>query len=285
MAQTRSAPLFTPVVRSRMLASRKALNHHIPVAHQIRDCISSIRKEPAEEKHRVALAQLYMATRDWQKASDQLERAAQLAPACIPLAAAYCEAIRCEVVRGKVLAGERQPAVSDSAPDWVSMLVSALQPQALNEVEQAARIRSQAFDEADACSFEVNGQPAAWLADADSRLGPVCELFMNGEYHWVPFADIAVLQMEPPEDLRDLFWLPCSVQLLDGQSFSALMPCRYPQDLLAEDDDLLLCRKTQWRDAGPDAWLGAGQKVFVTDRGEFPVLSVRSMANKTPPLN
>ena len=172
-----------------------------------------------------------------------------------------------------------------SAPGWLSLLASALHQQALNNLEQAAHIRTQAFDAAEACSFEINGQPAAWLADGDSRLGPVCELFMDREYHWVPFSDIAVLETEAPEDLRDLFWLPCRVQLLDGQSFSALMPGRYPQDLAVDEDDILLCRKTQWRDAGQDTWLGMGQKLLMTDSGEFPVLSIRSIVNKNKPLD
>lgn len=266
-----------------MLPSRKPLNHGMPVADQIQECMSSIRKEPAEEKHRVALAQLYMATREWKKASDQLERAAQLAPACIPLAAAYGEAIRCEMIRGEVLAGQRLPAMPASAPGWLSLLASALQQQAMNDLEQAAQLRAQAFDAAEACSFEINGQPAAWLADGDSRLGPVCELFMERECHWLPFSDIAVLETEAPEDLRDLFWLPCRVQLVDGQSFSALLPSRYPQDLAVDEDDILLCRKTQWRDAGQDTWLGMGQKLLVTDSGEFPVLSVRSIVNTNAP--
>lgn len=263
-----------------MSSSQKALNHDIPITDQIQECISSIRKEPAEVKHRVALAQLYMATREWQKAADQLERAAQLSPSCIPLAAAYNEAIRCEMLRCQVLAGERLPTIPESAPGWLSMLASALHQQALNNLELAAQARSQAFDQAEACSFEINGQPAAWLADADSRLGPVCELFMNGEYHWIPFSNIAVLEMEAPVDLRDLFWLPCSVQMTDGQSFSALIPCRYPEGPSADEDDVLLCRKTDWHDAGENTWVGAGQKILVTDSDEFPVLSVRRVLNK-----
>lgn len=262
-----------------MLPNRKQLNHDIPLTDQIQECISSIRQEPAEVKHRVALAQLYMATRDWQKASDQLERAAQLAPACIPLAAAYREAIGCEIFRDQVFAGARLPSMLDAAPRWLNILASALHQQA-NDPEQSAHLRSQAFDEAEACSFEINGQSATWLADADSRLGPVCELFMDREYHWVPFSDISVLETEAPEDLRDLFWLPCSVQMRDGQSFSALLPCRYPQNLPEDEDDILLCRKTDWRDAGQGTWLGSGQKVFVTDSDEFPALSVRRIVNK-----
>lgn len=257
----------------------RILNHDTPVVEQIQECISSIRREPAAVTRRVALAQLYMAVRDWQKAADQLERAAQLAPACIPLATAYREAIRCEMFRDQVFAGARVPSVSDAAPRWLNSLASALHQQALGELEQAAQIRAHAFAEAETCRFHVDEQPATWLADADSRLGPVCELFMHGQYHWIPFTSIATLAMEAPVDLRDLFWAPCSVQLLDGQAFHALLPCRYPADQSEEEDDLLLGRRTQWRDLGADTWIGGGQKILIGDDREFPILTVRSIVN------
>ncbi|SDT88585.1 type VI secretion system accessory protein TagJ [Halopseudomonas salegens] len=262
-----------------MQSTRKILNHEMPLAEQIEETVSTIRKEPAEVKHRVALAQLYMASRQWQQATAQLERAAQLAPACMPLAAAYNEAIRCEMLRNKVLAGESLPAMLDGAPAWVNTLASALHLLSLNDVAQAAQMRDDAFDAAQACRFEINGQAAEWLADADSRLGPVCELFMNGAYYWVPLSDIAELEAEAPVDLRDLFWLPCSVKLVDGQAFSALMPCRYPDEDGQGGDDTLLCRKTEWQELGSDTWVGLGQKIFVSDSGEFPALSVRSLVN------
>ena len=37
----------------------------------------------------------------------------------------------------------------------------------------------------------LNGQPFEWVADADSRLGPVMEAIINGRYYWVPFARLA----------------------------------------------------------------------------------------------
>lgn len=263
------------------MPSQKALNHDLPVADQIQECISSIRKDPADVKYRVALSQLYMATRQWQKASDQLERAAQIAPACLPLAAAYNEAIRCEMLRSRVFTGERSPTIQESAPGWLKMLTSALREQASNNLEQATQMRNQAFDEAAVCRFEVDGQSVAWLADADSQLGPVCELFMDGDYHWIPFSGIAALKLEAPMDLRDLFWMPCSVQLVDGQAFHALMPSRYPDNQAADsDDNALLCRKTEWHEIGHETWIGVGQKTLIADNAEFPILSVRSVVNQ-----
>lgn len=268
-----------------MLPNRKALDHEMQIADQIQECMSSIRKEPTEIKHRVALAQLYMASRQWSQASAQLERAAHISPSCIPLAGAYCEAIRCEMLREKVFAGERLPATLESAPNWVNTLASCLQLLAANNLDEATQMREQAFDEADACPVEIDGQPGAWISDADSRLGPVCELFMDGDYYWVPFSSIARLDAEPPTDLRDLIWLPCAVQLTNGQNVHALMPARYPGEQDLHDEDALLCRKTGWTEIDNDAWAGSGQKVLISDNGEYPILSIRTLVNPATPTH
>lgn len=263
-----------------MSLSNKTLDHGMPIIEQIQESMAAIRKSPAEARHRVALAQLYMASREWQKAVAQLECAATLSPACIPLAGAYTQAIECEQLREKVLSGERSPEMFETAPGWFATLLSALHALAKGDSVKAADLRERAFDEAEVCAVEINDEPALWLADADSRLGPICELFVEGKYHWVPFSDISMLEADAPQDLRDLFWLPCHVKMRDGRSFSALMPCRYPGQCTTESDDILLCRRTEWVDAGEGGWVGAGQKLLITDKGEYSMLALRSLVNQ-----
>ena len=35
---------------------------------------------------------------------------------------------------------------------------------------------------------DIDGRPFEWIADADTRLGPVLEAVINGRYYWVPFS-------------------------------------------------------------------------------------------------
>ena len=55
-----------------------------------------------------------------------------------------------------------------------------------------------------AISKAPSGQPFEWLADADMRLGPVLEAYINGRYAWIPFARLGRIRIEAPEDLRDV---------------------------------------------------------------------------------
>ncbi len=74
----------------------------------------------------------------------------------------------------------------------------------------------------------LNGQPFEWIADADSRLGPVLEAVINGRYYWVPFSRLPQVTLEAPEDLRDLVWMPAHLQFENGGESVALIPTRYP---------------------------------------------------------
>src|SRR6185437_1076217 len=44
----------------------------------------------------------------------------------------------------------------------------------------------------------LNGKPFSRIEDSDPRLGPRLEVFAAGDYMWISFADIALLEIDPP---------------------------------------------------------------------------------------
>jgi type VI secretion system protein ImpE len=119
------------------------------------------------------------------------------------------------------------------------------------------------------------GAPFAWIADADSRLGPVLEAMVNGRYYWIPFQRLARIAFEPPTDLRDGVWLPAQLAFANGGEVVAMVPTRYPGSEASADGAILMGRRTEWRDAGGERFTGLGQRVLVTDQGEHGLLDVR----------
>ncbi|MBF2998639.1 virulence protein SciE type, partial [Pseudomonas aeruginosa] len=75
----------------------------------------------------------------------------------------------------------------------------------------------------------IGEAPFAWLADADTRLGPVLEVIFNGRYAWLPMSNLRSLKVEAPSDLRDLVWLPAELTLANGGVTVALLPARYAE--------------------------------------------------------
>src|SRR6185369_1940944 len=63
---------------------------------------SDVRRQPADGKLRVFLAQLLMVSGDWDRAVTQLSVAAELDAGALPMLHAYSAAIQCERLRADV---------------------------------------------------------------------------------------------------------------------------------------------------------------------------------------
>jgi len=121
----------------------------------------------------------------------------------------------------------------------------------------------------------IDAEAFAWIADADSRLGPVLEACVNGRYYWVPFSRLSHVAFDAPQDLRDCVWMPATLKFSNGGETVALVPTRYPGSELSQDGAICLARKTEWFDAGHDRWFGLGQRVLATDAGDHALMAVR----------
>ncbi len=247
----------------------------LPLDTQLSSLKEAIRKDPADASLRVYYFQMLVLFGEWQKALDQLQICAQLDSKTAPMAKAYREVILCEVARRDVFAGRRTPQILGDPPAWLGWMVEALQCAADGQAEKAAELRSSAFDEAPASPGELDGSPFEWLADSDARLGPVCELYANGGYYWVPFTAIQQINFEKPQDLRDLVWSACEVTLVNGGQMLGFIPTRYPGSESVASDGVRLSRTTEWSELGQEQVAGLGQRVWISDQADHALLDVR----------
>ncbi|MGL4231654.1 MAG: type VI secretion system accessory protein TagJ [Casimicrobium sp.] len=258
------------------MSIKKLYSFDQSIAQQLAEAQQSVRNAPTDGPLRTFLFQLYAVSGAWEKAVAQLQAAAQFDATAIPMAQLYREAIRCEMIRADVFAGKKTPGVLGSPEPWVGYLSEALSFVAQEKFAEATTLRDKAFDLAPASSGRIGDTTFEWLADADSRLGPVCEAFVNGQYYWIPFSHIASVQLEAPADLRDLVWTPGVITLRNGGQHPALIPTRYPSSE-KEADDFALSKKTSWIEHANDTWIGLGQRMFATDSGEFAQLDTREI--------
>ncbi len=193
------------------------------------------------------------------------------------MAQAYRSAIRCEVLREKVFRGERSPTVLGDPGPWLPLLIEANRLLATGKPDDAARLRDAAFEAAEETEGTLNDAQFAWIADADPRLGPVIEVFVNGNYMWVPFTRLKALRLEPPVDLRDQVWMPANFTWSNEGEQVGFIPTRYPGSATADDPALALSRRTDWYDAHAEWSLPLGQRVLVTDVNETALMDLRSL--------
>lgn len=241
-----------------------------------------VRKDASNASLRIFLFQLLCVMGQWNRALTQLDVAAELDAAALPMAQTYRTAIRCEALRADVFAGRRTPVVFGEPQPWIALLLEALKLDAAGDVCGAARAREQAFDAAPAGGGSIDGTRFAWLADADQRLGPVLEAIVNGRYYWIPFARMGRIVLDAPEDLRDLAWTPATFTFSSGGDAVGLVPTRYADTVAAGVDELLLARRTEWVERGRMSGYGLGQRMLATDGGEYALMDVRTIEFDTP---
>jgi type VI secretion system protein ImpE len=237
-----------------------------------------VRARPSDAKLRVFLFQLLCVVGQWERALNQLKVASQLEPLALPMAQMYGEAVRCEAIRDEVLAGKKSPMVLGEPEQWLALLIESRLRAGLGEAAHAEELRARAFEEAPTSNGLLNSQPFEWIADADSRLGPVLEAIINGRYYWVPFSRLTKVTLEAPEDLRDLVWMPAQLQFDNGGESLALIPTRYTGSEASEDGAIALARKTSWEPIAEDTYRGLGQRILTTDGGDTPILEVREIS-------
>jgi type VI secretion system protein ImpE len=236
-----------------------------------------VREKPGDAKLRVFLFQLLCVLGQGERAMAQLEVCGQMDAGSLPMVNTYREALKCEAVRGAVFAGKTTPVVFGQPAQWVAMLIEALAQDAQGNTAQAQHLRTQAFDQAPVTSGTLNGEAFDWIADADSRLGPVLEVVLNGRYTWVPFDALSAVTVEAPEDLRDMVWTPVQLTFTNGGQSVALVPTCYPGTREQADGQLKLARSTEWNQLGAEQFAGLGQRLLSTSSAEMGLLEAREI--------
>jgi len=159
-------------------------------------------------------------------------------------------------------------------PQWLASMIEALRT---SDPSRARALRDVALEEAPTTPGRLDGHPIDWIADADDRLGPVLEAFVDGRYLWIPFSQVSSLQLAEPTDLIDLVWAQAEMGLRTGASRPVLIPVRYPGTQRDADEALLMARRTEWQGSDALGYTGLGQRELITDHDQVGLLQLRSL--------
>ena len=234
-----------------------------------------VRAHPQDAKLRVFMFQLLCVLGQWERALNQLKVSAELDAATLPMVQTYREAIACETLRLQVFAGHKVPMLFGEPETWTALLIESLLRRGRGDLDASRQLREQALEQAPTTPGKIDGQAFDWIADADTRLGPVIEAVINGRYYWVPISRLAQVDIDPPQDLRDAVWMPAHFQFTNGGEVVGLIPTRYPDTVLAAGDALAMARRTEWLNGEAGLLTGLGQRLFTTNVADHSLMDVR----------
>jgi type VI secretion system protein ImpE len=248
---------------------------------QISEALSALQKEvrnkPEDQRLRVFLFQINCVLGQFDKALNQLQAISSLSTETMMLAQIFQPVIACEMLRREVFAGKRTPLIFGEPMEWIGYSVQANEMAGKGQFAAAMELRDKAFEAAPTTSGKINGTAFSWIADADSRTGPVLEAIIDRKYYWVPFARIQKIVIPAPSDLRDLVWTPAEFVWANGGAVSGHIPCRYPGTETSTDDALRLARKTEWSEPVEGYSIGLGHRILATDAADYSLLECRTI--------
>lgn len=236
-----------------------------------------VRTIPADAKQRVLLFQLQVLLGLWDKAKTQLDVLKDLDDMAQFMVQTYHQVLLCEGIRLDVFSGTRAPMVFGDPESWMALLLEALRVENEGQFDAAKALRSEALETATVVSGAIDNEPFEWIADADSRIGPMLEAVVNGNYYWIPFHRLSLLQLTPPEDLRDFAWIPAQFVWANGGEAFGFIPSRYSGSENSSDSAIQLARKTEWEEISTDTYKGQGQRMFTTDKNDYSLFDIKEI--------
>jgi type VI secretion system protein ImpE len=256
-----------------------------PIAEHITRVESSIRTQPANAGHRWALFQWLCVARQWERAIRQLQVFGQLDGRQVSLVHACRDLVRAERWREQVMRGQEAPGyVYDEAPEWMHGLIAALELTGKGELTAADDVRLRSLDAAPLVAGRADGTRFEWIADSDSRLGPVFEIISASSYRWVSLFDLSAWQISKPATLIDLVWSRCTLTFHDGTVIRGFTPARYvpASSGRSSDDALDLGQLTVWSESGRSGVTGDGRKTWTSSVGDIDIFELLECAFARP---
>ena len=245
----------------------------------------AVRRDASNVKARIFLFQVESLFGHWEKAKSQLQILAGMNADASLFAQIFAPVLDCELLRADVFSGQKSPIIFGEPENWMGLLIQAHQHTSAGEYEAAQKLRDSALELAPAIPGKINGESFAWVADSDTRMGPMLEVIMDGCYRWVPFTRIASIYFDAPQDLRDLVWFPAKMTWTNGGASNGLIPVRYPGTESNLESALKLSRKTEWDQLSNGVFAGQGQRMLITDQKDYPLLEIRSMEFMNPEIS
>jgi len=236
-----------------------------------------VRSRPTDSQRRTFLFELLCFAGDYQRAERQLDVLGQQSATVEIGVQVYRHILTAEQTRHRLFSEGVQPDFLFPPPSYVSLHLEALHRLCNQQPAEAVALLEQSQRSQPPLRGSLEGQPFTEWRDGDDLLVPFLEVIVHNKYIWLPFEQIKRLHITPPKRLRDLLWVPATLEAHSGPVGEVFLPVLYPESHRHADDRVKLGRMTDWQDMGEGVTLGAGQHLFFVDGQDRGILEVREI--------
>lgn len=254
-------------------------------AGQLDDAITAqlaiVKGNPADQGKRFFLFELLLFSGDLDRAQKQID-AITFGDERDATVIIYKRWLDSERARRACFTTGGEPKLLAPPSEHVRLRLEALRQKRAQQQDEFARLVHQANQLMPALTGQLNGRPFTLLRDCDDLLAGVLEVFVNGLYYWIPFENIASLDVVPPEYPRDLYAMTAQLEVLNGDTGEVCLPVLYPLTHLSASQDMKLGRANDWQEHPGNITMGVGLKCILVEDDAVPLPEWRELVINHP---
>lgn len=243
---------------------------------------ADVKTRPTDLRARTFLFELLCFAGDYQRAGRQLDVIAQQDVNSDIGAQVYRNALTAEQSRQRVFTDGVQPHFLLDPPAYARLHLEAISRLREARPSEAEALLQEAAEHYPVLMGKINDEPLDDWRDADEVIGPFLELFAHDQYVWLPFEQIKQLHIAPPQRLRDLLWLPVTIEGWQGPIGEGMLPVLYVGSSAQDNEQIKLGRMTDWESPTQGPVRGLGQRMFVFGKRDRAILEVRELEFSAP---
>jgi type VI secretion system protein ImpE len=266
------------VADERLTMDAKTLFESGKLSAAVEQLSHDVRAHPVDVRQRTFLFEVLCLAGDYERAGRQLDVIAQQDAKTEVGVEVYRSIMVAEKARARLTSDGLMPDFLLQPPPFAMLHLEAVNRLREGHPAEARALLEKAAESEAPTGGRADGEAFADFSDGDSVLGPLLELFLHSRYVWIPFAQIKNLSIAAPKKLRDLIWIPATLETVEAPVGGVFIPVLYRDSWRHANDQVKLGRMTDWQELGEGLLAGMGQRIFFVDDGEKPILELRELA-------
>jgi type VI secretion system protein ImpE len=236
-----------------------------------------VKLHPSDVRLRTFLFELLCFSGDYDRAGRQLDVVGHQNESAEIGVEVYRHLLQAEVARRRLFSEGLRPTFLCDPPDYVHLHLSALNRLRENDPQGAKQLLARSESVRPSVKGQLAERVFSHFRDSDDFLAPILEVLSKGAYLWLPLEHVRKITIAPPKFLRDLLWIPATVETREGSTGEVFLPVLYPGSDREDNEQLRLGRMTDWKACGEGLARGVGQRSYVMDDEERAILEIREV--------
>jgi type VI secretion system protein ImpE len=236
-----------------------------------------VRYRPTDSRRRTFLFELLCFAGDYQRAERQLGVIAQQGGTTELGVQVYRNILVAESARHRLFSEGFRPGFLFDPPPYVHLHLEAVNRLREGNPTEAVALLDESESSRPRLTGRMEGQPFLDFRDGDDMMAPFLEVIVHNAYIWLPFEQIKHLTISIPKRLRDLLWVPATLESHHGPVGEVFLPVLYAGSSEHADDGVKLGRLTDWQAVAQGLALGVGQHLFFIDGQDRGMLEIRDL--------